>query len=694
MDIDGTLAVGTQLLPGAADLIAEIRRQGGRCCFFTNNSSRGTAEYQEKFQAWGIETEKEEFLTAGTYAIHELKQKFGSRKIYVQGTRAFLEECRREGLAVTESDEDGIAAVLSTYDLELTYDKVRTTCEVLEKRRVPWYATNADAACPCAFGMVPDCAAICAMISRAVGRRPEYLGKPDAGMARYALERFGCKKEEALVIGDRLYTDIACGENAGIDTCLVLTGEEKEASDRATYCVESVAEIARGLRNMQDAEEKSRCEESEGMAGKLWEKNQKASAVSERCREQKASETACEKSEWQEARWYKGDLHIHTTASDGHSTPEEMSLRAERQGLDYYAVTDHNYWHRSWPKSSALVIPGMEITTESGHMNLFGYGPFLLSLNHPYLSKWRWKIPELAFASLDCLEIENNPTLAYEEGLGAAQANRMAARLSDLLWADGYRICAVGGSDVHLKEEERYGESPYASRPGEPATWLYLNTRSAGEVQKALKSCHAYVTRRCGIHFSCRLYDGEKKEISGNWIFGDQLPENVCFLRYRLQMTDEMGAEETGASSESDKKLQEETDNFGRKRIPDRTAGDVEMDADVKHRIEREYIPDKMEYRTGRKRRITAYVLINGTWQSLQKKAPQEPERTEETGASRLCFEGELALGTAPYVWIRFGAEDENGDLVFYANPFTRGEKKEHEYLVFGDVQERAVSTE
>ena len=355
---------------------------------------------------------------------------------------------------------------------------------------------------------------------------------------------------------------------------------------------------------------------------------------------------------------------------------------------------DHNYWHRSWPKSSALVIPGMEITTESGHMNLFGYGPFLLSLNHPYLSKWRWKIPELAFASLDCLEIENNPTLAYEEGLGAAQANRMAARLSDLLWADGYRICAVGGSDVHLKEEERYGESPYASRPGEPATWLYLNTRSAGEVQKALKSCHAYVTRRCGIHFSCRLYDGEKKEISGNWIFGDQLPENVCFLRYRLQMTDEMGAEETGASSESDKKLQEETDNFGRKRIPDRTAGDVEMDADVKHRIEREYIPDKMEYRTGRKRRITAYVLINGTWQSLQKKAPQEPERTEETGASRLCFEGELVLGTAPYVWVRFGAEDENGDLVFYANPFTRGEKKEHEYLVFGDVQERAVSTE
>ena len=114
----------------------------------------------------------------------------------------------------------------------------------------------------------------------------------------------------------------------------------------------------------------------------------------------------------------------------------------------------------------------------------------------------------------------------------------------------------------------------------------------------------------------------------------------------------------------------------------------------MKHRIGREYIPDKMENGKGRKRRITAYVLINGTRQPLQKKAPQEPERAEETGASQLCFEGELVLGEAPYVWIRFGAEDENGDLVFYTNPFTRGEKKNHKYLVFGDVPERAVSIE
>ena len=163
MDIDGTLAVGSRLLPGAADLIAEIRRQGGRCCFFTNNSSRGIAEYQEKFRVWGIATEKEEFLTAGTYAIHRLKQRFGGQKIYVQGTRAFLAECRREGLAVTENDEDGIAAVLSTYDRELTYEKITRTCQVLERHGVPWYATNADAACPCEFGMVPDCAAICAI---------------------------------------------------------------------------------------------------------------------------------------------------------------------------------------------------------------------------------------------------------------------------------------------------------------------------------------------------------------------------------------------------------------------------------------------------------------------------------------------------------------------------------------------------
>ena len=89
MDIDGTLALGKQLIDGAAELIEEIHRQHGICCYFTNNSSRGVAEYVDKFQNWGIRVSEEEFVTAGTFAISVLKKQYGDQKIFVFGTEHF-----------------------------------------------------------------------------------------------------------------------------------------------------------------------------------------------------------------------------------------------------------------------------------------------------------------------------------------------------------------------------------------------------------------------------------------------------------------------------------------------------------------------------------------------------------------------------------------------------------------------------
>lgn len=633
MDIDGTLAIGENLIPGAADLIEEIRMRGGQCCFFTNNSSRGIREYQEQFRRWGIETAEQEFLTAGTFAIHWLKQKFGEQNIYVQGTNAFLQECRREGLHATEEPGTDAVAVLSTYDRELTYEKVTKTCQALEQRDIPWYATNADAGCPCEFGMVPDCAAICAMISRAVGRRPEYLGKPDAGMAAYALERFGCTKEEALVIGDRLYTDIACGENAGIDTCLVLTGEEQEYSSQPTYCLASVQSLAKILKRMR-------------VSG---EENFPPTSFAEIHIQKGLYDPA--------SRWYKGDLHIHTTCSDGHDTPKCLNLRAERNGLDYYVVTDHNYWHETWPLSGCMVIPGMEITMDAGHMNVFGHGPFLLSLNHPYLSKWSWKLPDLVLAAIDCLEIDNNLTFEYEPGIYATEANQRAVQLSDLLWADGYRICAVGGSDVHLKETERYGDSPDPARPGDPSTYLYMDGLSAAGFRDALKSCHAYVTRQCALDFSCTLYDAEHRKLDGRWLFGDQIPKECCYLEYDLQIYVDY--------------------RNGRQILQQSSRSEICPDGEA----------------TGdKKETVKLYVLINGEKHLLSEDAETQMKNIEHA-QQKMCCHGVLTLPDAPYVWIRFGAEDEDGKLVFYANPFTRGSKEQHQYRTFGDVPLRNIVT-
>ena len=79
--------------------------------------------------------------------------------------------------------------------------------------------------CPIDFGMVPDCGSICRMITASVGREPEYIGKPAPGMVYACLEETGCTPKQTLLIGDRIYTDMECGKRAGVDSCLVLTGE-------------------------------------------------------------------------------------------------------------------------------------------------------------------------------------------------------------------------------------------------------------------------------------------------------------------------------------------------------------------------------------------------------------------------------------------------------------------------------------
>ena len=107
---------------------------------------------------------------------------------------------------------------------ELTFQKLEDAC-ILLNRGVTWLATNPDWVCPTWYGSVPDCGSVCEMLHRATGREPEFIGKPRPAMVRLALERTGYPPEAAVLLGDRLYTDIACAVNAGIDSVFVLSGE-------------------------------------------------------------------------------------------------------------------------------------------------------------------------------------------------------------------------------------------------------------------------------------------------------------------------------------------------------------------------------------------------------------------------------------------------------------------------------------
>lgn len=224
-DIDGTLSVGTTLFDGSKDLLDYIEKIGGKAYYITNNSTSSTLAYIEKFANWNIKTDESQFVTAGNVSINYLKENYAKSKIYVVGTASYVSELKKNDLNVTEQPDEDCQVVLVAFDNELKYEKLYGACKLLSEKDIPFLATNPDLCCPAPFGFVPDCGSICMMIENSVKARAEYLGKPNKCVVEMCLSEGGFSKEEAIVLGDRLYTDIACGINAGVDTCALLTGE-------------------------------------------------------------------------------------------------------------------------------------------------------------------------------------------------------------------------------------------------------------------------------------------------------------------------------------------------------------------------------------------------------------------------------------------------------------------------------------
>lgn len=250
-DMDGTIYEEDNLFEGVKDLLLKIEENNGRYVFITNNSSKSVDNYINKLENLGISVVSDNFFTSTQVTILMLLKEFSGKTVYCQGTKAFLEELRKSGINVTENADDDIDVIVVGFDTELTSEKIRSTCRAL-KKDVPFYATNPDLACPVNFGFIPDCGSICMMLENATGRRPIYLGKPEATMINYVCEKYSVPKQQAVVIGDRLYTDIKVGINAGITSVCVLTGEATEddivkGDIKPSFTFKEVKEIIRFL---------------------------------------------------------------------------------------------------------------------------------------------------------------------------------------------------------------------------------------------------------------------------------------------------------------------------------------------------------------------------------------------------------------------------------------------------------------
>ncbi|MBC8506373.1 MAG: HAD-IIA family hydrolase [Anaerolineales bacterium] len=222
-DMDGTIYLGGQLLPGARDLVAYLREQSIPYYFLTNNSSRSKKDYAKKLCGLRIHVSENEIFTSGEATAIYLQKEIKGNRVYVVGTPSLEKEFEEFGFELEKEKPD---VVVLGFDTTLTYDKIWKLCDFV-RDDIPYIATHPDINCPTETGFMPDIGAMMAMIASSTGRHPDVIvGKPHKPIVDAILEKTGFEPAQLAMVGDRLYTDIALGK-AGIKTILVLSGEAK-----------------------------------------------------------------------------------------------------------------------------------------------------------------------------------------------------------------------------------------------------------------------------------------------------------------------------------------------------------------------------------------------------------------------------------------------------------------------------------
>jgi len=221
LDLDGTVYLGGNLLPGAREFLLFLTEKNIYHYFLSNNSSRSKQNYVRKISDLGIPV-REEKIILSTDGVIEFLREQSSTESFVIGTESMLKMFIQAGLTVDSKNPD---YVVLGYDTELTYDKLRKGALYLQ-RGAELLATHPDLVCPTPEGPIPDVGAMLALFEKATGKNPARIfGKPNPDMISHVLKHHQVKPDEAIMIGDRLYTDMELAYRAGCGSILVLSGE-------------------------------------------------------------------------------------------------------------------------------------------------------------------------------------------------------------------------------------------------------------------------------------------------------------------------------------------------------------------------------------------------------------------------------------------------------------------------------------
>ncbi|MFT3716696.1 MAG: HAD-IIA family hydrolase [Gordonia sp. (in: high G+C Gram-positive bacteria)] len=244
MDMDGVLISEERLIPGADAFVAELRDNDIPFTVLTNNSIRTTRDLRARLLATGLDIDESNIWTSALATAQFLAEQRPNGTAYVVGESGLTTALHDIGYVLTESDPDYVVlGETRTYSFEAITTAIR-----LVERGARFIATNPDATGPSSAGPLPATGAVAALITRATGKEPYYVGKPNPLMMRSALREMGAHSENTLMIGDRMDTDVVAGLEAGLRTILVLTGissrESVEAFPyRPTRVISSVADL-------------------------------------------------------------------------------------------------------------------------------------------------------------------------------------------------------------------------------------------------------------------------------------------------------------------------------------------------------------------------------------------------------------------------------------------------------------------
>jgi NagD protein len=248
VDLDGTVYLGDEPLPGAVETLARIRAAGCRLVFLTNNPLRSAASYARRLTGLGVQASEREVVTPLSVLTGYLAAQHPGTAVLTVAEPLVDQTLRAAGIAVTtEPSQAGVVVV--SFDRTFDYAKLLNAFRAVRGHGAVIVATNPDPFCPTADGGLPDCAAMLAAVEACTeARAAAVLGKPGPQMAAAVQSRLGVPPEDAAMVGDRILTDVAMSRALRMTSVLVLSGAttpaEVAGSDvRPDYVIDGIGDL-------------------------------------------------------------------------------------------------------------------------------------------------------------------------------------------------------------------------------------------------------------------------------------------------------------------------------------------------------------------------------------------------------------------------------------------------------------------